>query len=265
MSLSSFITANPLFAGSAVGSLGTLAGGVANAIAQTRINRENIAFQREINDLNYQRQLDMWKMTNEYNSPASQMQRYLAAGLNPNLIYGQSNTASMANVGNAQAQQMVAPNFDFLGTFMNQILSGIQGQQNMKNTEQDITRKKIENFILENTKDNQIEISNKNLDMLTKNLTIIGYQIEDRDIDKAIKTAESTIKTLEAEIKGLNVEYDKQFYVMGLPPDLDPQYAVLFSMLGSLFKSITGKALNFKEIASFLGNEVQNAIGTTFK
>lgn len=34
-----------------------------------------------------------WQRENAYNSPAAQMQRYRLAGLNPDLIYGQSNTA----------------------------------------------------------------------------------------------------------------------------------------------------------------------------
>jgi len=34
-----------------------------------------------------------WDKQNAYNSPKAQMQRYKDAGLNPNLIYGQSNTA----------------------------------------------------------------------------------------------------------------------------------------------------------------------------
>lgn len=37
--------------------------------------------------------LEDWNRQNEYNSPAAQMQRYKEAGLSPNLIYGQTNTA----------------------------------------------------------------------------------------------------------------------------------------------------------------------------
>lgn len=37
--------------------------------------------------------LELWNLTNQYNSPEAQMARYQQAGLNPNLIYGQSNTA----------------------------------------------------------------------------------------------------------------------------------------------------------------------------
>lgn len=39
----------------------------------------------------------MWHMMNDYNSPAAQMARYSQAGLNPNLIYGQSNTTGSSS------------------------------------------------------------------------------------------------------------------------------------------------------------------------
>lgn len=39
-------------------------------------------------------QLELWNLQNEYNLPANQMARYLDAGLNPNLIYSQQNTAA---------------------------------------------------------------------------------------------------------------------------------------------------------------------------
>lgn len=45
--------------------------------------------------------LELWHLMNEYNTPAAQMQRYQDAGLNPNLIYGQSNATSAPNAANA--------------------------------------------------------------------------------------------------------------------------------------------------------------------
>lgn len=42
--------------------------------------------------------LQNWALENAYNSPEQQMQRYLAAGLNPNLVYGAG--ASSGNAGN---------------------------------------------------------------------------------------------------------------------------------------------------------------------
>lgn len=44
--------------------------------------------------------LEMWNMQNAYNSPAAQMARYKEAGLNPNLIYGQSNSGGSISTGN---------------------------------------------------------------------------------------------------------------------------------------------------------------------
>lgn len=44
-------------------------------------------------ELEYQRNLEQWNRENEYNTPAAQMQRYIDAGLNPNLIYGSGTSA----------------------------------------------------------------------------------------------------------------------------------------------------------------------------
>lgn len=50
-----------------------------------------------------------WNMNNLYNSPAEQMKRYKAAGLNPNLIYNQSNTAQPVRSSSPQAWHPQAP------------------------------------------------------------------------------------------------------------------------------------------------------------
>lgn len=69
-------------------------------------------------ELAYQRQVDFWNMQNEYNSPASQMARYKAAGLNPNLIYGQGNPGNATSTPNYNPPSFNAPklgSIDFLG------------------------------------------------------------------------------------------------------------------------------------------------------
>lgn len=57
-------------------------------------NERNIDFANQTNADNRQFVQDMWSKTNEYNSPAQQMERYKQAGLNPHLIYGQQPQAS---------------------------------------------------------------------------------------------------------------------------------------------------------------------------
>lgn len=52
--------------------------------------RKNMRYQSELNDTasrkNYQRSIEMWKMQNEYDTPANQLSRYQAASVNPNAI-----------------------------------------------------------------------------------------------------------------------------------------------------------------------------------
>lgn len=50
------------------------------------------------NERDRQFQLDMWNNTNTYNSPAAQMERLKAAGLNPNLVYGNGATTTASNI-----------------------------------------------------------------------------------------------------------------------------------------------------------------------
>lgn len=67
---------------------------------KARQDRINIQSQqrhnKEIAKYNFDRQLEMWNKQNKYNAPASQMQRYQDAGLNPHLIYGSPQKAGLA-------------------------------------------------------------------------------------------------------------------------------------------------------------------------
>jgi hypothetical protein len=64
-------------------------------------------YTRERNDA-----LTDWNNQNAYNSPAAQMQRYKDAGLNPNLIYGQTNEAPAIRSTHADTPRANAPSFD---------------------------------------------------------------------------------------------------------------------------------------------------------
>lgn len=58
------------------------------------------------NDINKEN----WNMQNEYNLPVNQLKRFMDAGLNPNLIYGQTNTAG--DVGNFSTSQFHTKGYD---------------------------------------------------------------------------------------------------------------------------------------------------------
>ncbi|WNK13234.1 MAG: DNA pilot protein [Microvirus sp.] len=57
------------------------------SLIQNRMNRK-------MSEYTYKNDVNMWNKTNEYNTPKNQMARYGAAGLNPNLIYGQGNSGN---------------------------------------------------------------------------------------------------------------------------------------------------------------------------
>jgi hypothetical protein len=78
-----------------IGGLSQLGSGLFGYLGQKSANKTNIQLAREARE----HDVNMWKMQNEYNTPAMQMQRLAEAGLNPHLMYGQGTT------GNASSPQ----------------------------------------------------------------------------------------------------------------------------------------------------------------
>lgn len=62
--------------------------------AQQEENRKNREYNLMLARTQNQWNIEQWQRENDYNSPTAQMSRFRAAGLNPNLIYGQSNLAA---------------------------------------------------------------------------------------------------------------------------------------------------------------------------
>lgn len=77
------LSGNPLL-GLGLNLAGNLYTNMQNRRSQNAANRLNYQMQQEQNAWNER----MWHMNNEYNTPANQMKRLLAAGLNPDLMYG---------------------------------------------------------------------------------------------------------------------------------------------------------------------------------
>lgn len=93
-----------------------------NAASTMEANMQNQQFSYQMYQRQRQDAIDFWNMQNQYNSPAAQMERFKAAGLNPNLIYGRgdSGSASPIPVPDAQHVDFRAPQyegmrFDLLG------------------------------------------------------------------------------------------------------------------------------------------------------
>lgn len=102
------VTASLITAGLAAGS------SAGNAVAQGRMNKKTMAYNREMYDKQKADNIAFWNMQNEYNSPQAQMARLQAAGLNPNLVYGNgavANSSSSVQTPHAMPYRPTAPSY----------------------------------------------------------------------------------------------------------------------------------------------------------
>lgn len=81
----------------------SIVGSAIDAIAQNSANKKSQRYATYMYDRQRADALADWQMQNEYNSPASIMARYKAAGLNPNLIYQQSPQSPSVRSSSPQA------------------------------------------------------------------------------------------------------------------------------------------------------------------
>lgn len=89
----------------AIANTWNIASGIGSFVQKKKQLNKYLDFQREENqktrdyNLNLAKQqnqwnIDQWNRENEYNTPQAQMSRYKAAGLNPDLVYGQQNLSA---------------------------------------------------------------------------------------------------------------------------------------------------------------------------
>lgn len=118
-------------ASSGLGSIfgGSFLGGLINTglgtVGSMLTARDQLSGQQKLQDDAFSKNVQMWNMQNEYNSPLKQMERYQAAGLNPNLIYGNG----VSSAGNASG----APEYEpahYKGIDLNSIMA-FQSMANM--------------------------------------------------------------------------------------------------------------------------------------
>lgn len=104
--------------------------------------------QRKYNEKMYQRQrtdsLADWAMQNEYNSPASQMERLRQAGLNPNLVYGKGadNTGGAVRSSDTGSYKPEAPEIKFSAK------DSLLASNNLKMMQAQTDNLKVQNTVL---------------------------------------------------------------------------------------------------------------------
>lgn len=167
------------------------AGEVFGAISQGTQNRAN----RRYNDKVMWRQrmwaLEDWNRQNEYNSPAAQMERLKAAGLNPNLVYGHGATAmSTQQPRSAQGggPEGKAPRLDMSGPAM-MYLTQMMQQKEMQ------------------LKDAQIATGWNDAALRAAQTlqALQGYEGSKFDLGQRQKLADTVIATAQEQLQGLRL------------------------------------------------------------
>lgn len=105
----------PVTTAALIGAGSQLVGQGANAFAQGKMNKKTRQWNEKMYQLQKDDNLANWERQNSYNSPQAQMARLQAAGLNPNLVYGQgavANSTSAPDTPHAMPYKPEAPNFD---------------------------------------------------------------------------------------------------------------------------------------------------------
>lgn len=225
---------------------GNLAGGILNVGSQLLTNHWN-----------NKQQWEMWHANNSYNHPASQMQRYLEAGLNPNLIYGQSNTAQPVNVGVAQP-----PNFDFLAQAANDSLDAYYTREHsfwdklLKSAKYAIDN--WDGYVKQFTSQNAVDISDNEKKISDNQVEISDFEVKKikAEVDKAIKEAEGQdidngIKRLEKVATENELKFDIHNSILELFPDMGPGMRLFVSGLLTILE--------------FIGAPVQSILSGLFK
>lgn len=122
-----------------------ITGGIIGAGGGVLSGIVNGLFSQSESEKAYDREMEMIKYQNAYNTPAEQMKRYTEAGLNPNLIYG-GGTASAGNMSNIPQYKPAQMNMNnFAAEGYGQYLNTLQTQSNL---ETNVTQRK---FIEANT------------------------------------------------------------------------------------------------------------------
>lgn len=159
----------------------SVAGGLFGWLQQRAQNRANM----KMAEYQWQKNMEAWNMQNEYNSPTAQMERLKAAGLNPNLVYGNGadNTAGAPPQYNAPhigSYQGFGSDFARLASSLQPVLQvekmieDISLQKNQKRLIQaNALKTEQEADYLERSKEDRLEITS-----LAKKAANLAYELD---------------------------------------------------------------------------------------
>lgn len=192
-----------------------LVGGMFNAFEQGYQNRKNRDFALDMYNRERSDALADWNMQNTYNSPAAQMERLKAAGLNPNLVYGNgvvANSPGMPRSATMGSYHGEAPQID----------TSVSTQGLFFGTDMAIKRQQLDNLRTANAM-MMSNIMNKNADTTLKEANTgnrafdLEFKQTNMDVNTRIReqmlsnlSLQHTIGTSQAGLNLFNLDFARQ-------------------------------------------------------
>lgn len=154
-----------------------------NAITQGAVNRQNREFALDMYNRQRDDALADWNRQNMYNSPAMQMDRLRAAGLNPNLVYGNgatamSNNAVRSSSGSPSSAQ--APRVDTSGAVMGMYDLQMKSAQ-MEMLSESVKLNKLKQMTELYAMENKAADTDQKRQNIRRSQYDLGFQIENRE------------------------------------------------------------------------------------
>lgn len=240
---------DPIIGGALVSGLGGLLGNFATGASTKDTNKTNLQIARETNEANYR----LWQENNAYNTPAAQMSRLRAAGLNPNMVYGQISSGNSSSPATAQGAVMKSAKFGDFGTSA-AVMSYLQGQ--MQKSTISLQDTQSEKNKAETNKVN-VESLNLEKDGLLKDIAYYQklfdyfksndlYPLERRNIELTIKQKKRDIARIDASINNLNAQTSRTEVETELMPKQVEiaEFNALTSRISALSNAERNRVLN---------------------
>lgn len=195
--------------GSAAGAVGSIFAAKENRKAVQDTNTANIELAKYQNQWN----LDQWNRENAYNTPAEQMRRLQAAGINPNLAFSKGTIDNVSASSPTAAPMKVEPylgNTQDMQSMVSNIVSGLQAFESYKQaqnqtelgkTQIDFMKADVLNKRLQTEKlfEEKLGLSYDNYvkkELRKYNIDMFKLQMDEARANIALKKAQTDVHTL---------------------------------------------------------------------
>lgn len=265
----------------AIGVASSIAGNVASnknidtqIAAQQYENEKNREYNLNLAKMQNQWNIDQWNRENAYNSPAAQMARYKAAGLNSDLIYGQQNLSAAspemtAGEGSQPTDVSNLANKRTIGDMVSQAastrLTNAQAklaESQADKTDAETTSQNINNEWLPQLLKGQTEINEADVKDKLASAGLKGKQIEVaveqiKVMQQSVKESQKKIEDLQSQMESRTFQQVQAMLEYNLKKDKQ-SYEVreILSKIG--LNSVTAR-----RVASLLPYEIAESISRT--